>query len=99
MTARASVDLNSNTLTIDGKTTRRLRPKTAELIYALIHASPGTLTHAALHRALWGRRGGGEGNVSMQVSSARFILNMMGADIASIRGEGYRLVLPPEPST
>jgi DNA-binding response OmpR family regulator len=98
MTRRAFVDLNSNVFTLDGRPSRELRPRSAEVIFALCEAWPGPLTLDGLYRALFGKRAVDASCLAMHVSNARKQLRLMGADVESVRGIGYLLLLPPDPN-
>lgn len=99
--SRFSVDINTNTLIVDGEAIQ-LRPLQADLAQVLHKKAPGHASHTEIERALWGMATEGPrdiyGNIKVQVCYLRKALKNTAFEIHAISARrlgdrGYQLRL------
>lgn len=88
------VDLNTNTVSWQGKSTK-LRPCGAELLSLLARRSPGMVSHEQIIIHLWGDDEGEDAMATVKVHMCHLRKSVapMGIGITSIWGSGYKLEL------
>lgn len=88
------VDLNTNTVSWQGKSTK-LTPKQAELTTLLLNKFPGAETHRKIEQGMWGMGEMVEANnlIKVFVTQLRHKLQPLNITVLNVRGYGYRLEL------
>ena len=94
------VDLNTNTIEIEGSAREVWPPQAVELLYILRQAWPRTVSYEVISDGMWGMLD--QGRTAIQIRQhlatlatwARNELKGTGVEIECAAGRGYRLVLP-----
>jgi len=98
--AELLVDLNTNTIEIEGSAREVWRPQVVELLYILREAWPRTVSYEVIGDGIWGMLD--QGRTAAQIRQhlatlatwARHALKGTGVEIECVASRGYRLVLP-----